>query len=203
MRDRRLFTLIIVILFGGFIINLVKAFKEIGLKNAVRYLCLTFVYIIFKMAVFPQIRVLFLRLLGAHIGKNCIIHNVSFINYYRGPFSNLRIGNDCFLGGGVLLDLASKIELEDQVTLSERVMILTHLNVGYKDHPLQKNFPSRNGPVKIQRGTYVGAQSVILDSVTIGEKCMVGASSLVNESIPALSVAVGNPARCIRSLQDQ
>ena len=169
-------------------------------RNYIRYFYRTLIYLGFQCLVFPQLRTVYLRLFGANIGKNSIIHSVKFFNYYRGGFGNLKIGNDCFLGNDVLLDLASQITLGDQVTIAERSMIITHLNVGYQDHPLQKQFPSTCAPVVIESGCFIGINTVILDGVTIGAKSFVAACSLVIKSIPANSCVGGIPAQNLKDI---
>ena len=52
--------------------------------------------------------------------------------------------------------------------------------------------------VKIENGVWIGNNVIILPNVTIGEKSIVGAGSVVTKSIPAYSVAVGNPAHVIK-----
>ena len=91
------------------------------------------------------------------------------------------IGRECFLGDECLLDLAEGIELEDQVTLAERVLVLTHLNVGYADHPLQAAFPAQAAPVRFERGSFVGAGATILAGVTVGREAFVAAGSVVTD----------------------
>ena len=91
-------------------------------------------------------------LLGARIGARSLLHDVRFFNLYRRGPGRPRIGDECFLGDECLLDLAEGIELEDQVTLAERVLVLTHLNVGYADHPLQSAFPAHGGARCASRG---------------------------------------------------
>jgi acetyltransferase-like isoleucine patch superfamily enzyme len=105
------------------------------------------------------------------------------------------MGNDCFLGNGVSLDLAAPITLGNQVTLAERVCVLTHLNVGYKDHPLQTRFPSRARETKIENGCFLGVGTVVLDGLTIGSESFVAACSLVRDSVPAKSLVGGVPAK--------
>ena len=52
--------------------------------------------------------------------------------------------------------------------------------------------------VKIGNGCLIGEKVSILSGVTIGEKCIIGAGSIVTKSIPSYSIAVGNPARIIK-----
>lgn len=54
------------------------------------------------------------------------------------------------------------------------------------------------GGVTIENGVWIGNNVIILPNVTIGEKSIVGAGSVVTKSIPAYSVAVGNPAHVIK-----
>ena len=51
-----------------------KALKEIGIRKAIKFAFLTILTIIYKIMVFPQLRVFYMRVLGAKIGKNVIIH---------------------------------------------------------------------------------------------------------------------------------
>lgn len=55
-----------------------------------------------------------------------------------------------------------------------------------------------NGPIRIGDRCLVGMGCLFLDGVEVGEGCVIGAGSLVNKSLPARSVAAGNPARVLR-----
>ena len=55
-------------------------------------------------------------------------------------------------------------------------------------------------PVVIRDGAFIGAHSIILKGVTVGEKSVVGAGSVVTRSIPDGEIWAGNPARFIRKL---
>ena len=55
-----------------------KALREIGIKKAFKFGFVTILMVFYKAMIFPQLRVLYLRMLGAKIGKNVIIHNVNF-----------------------------------------------------------------------------------------------------------------------------
>lgn len=177
-----------------------KTLKEIGMFKSMRFLIFEMALVLFKLILMPQLRVVYLRLLGAKIGRNVIIHNVKFFNCYRKGFEGLRIGDNCFIGNDCLLDLAESIVLEKNVTLSERVNIVTHLNVGYKDHSLQKKFPSMEKGVLIKENVFVGINSTILAGVTINSGSFVAACSLVNKDVEADSLVGGVPAKVIRKI---
>ena len=53
-------------------------------------------------------------------------------------------------------------------------------------------------PVKVGDYTHLGTNSTIMAGVTIGERCQIGAGSVVTKDIPPYSVAVGNPARVVK-----
>lgn len=55
-------------------------------------------------------------------------------------------------------------------------------------------------PVRIKKGAFIGAHSIILKGVTIGEKSVVGAGSVVTKSIPDGEIWAGNPARFVRKV---
>jgi acetyltransferase-like isoleucine patch superfamily enzyme len=141
-----------------------------------------------------------LKLLGAKIGKGTIIHNLKFMNYYKHGFKKLIIGSFCFIGYECLFDLSDTIYLGDNVTVSDRVTMLTHLNVGFKDHPLQKYFPASTKGIVIKDGVFVGINTTILPGVLIGEESFIGACSLVNEAVEPKSLVAGIPARLIRKI---
>lgn len=178
-----------------------KALREIGVGRAARFAFFTLAMVPYRLALFPPLRSSLLRLLGARIGRRAILHDVRFFNLYRRGFAGLFVGEDCFLGDECLVDLAEGVHLEAQVTLAERVLILTHTNVGYKDHPLQEHFPPRTGPVLVRRGSFVGAQSTILPGLTLGPRAFVAAGSVVTEDVPAGTLVAGVPARPIRTLK--
>jgi acetyltransferase-like isoleucine patch superfamily enzyme len=174
-----------------------KAASEVGWGKLARFLFYTLAMVPYRAALFPPVRRLWLRLLGARIGPGAVLHDVRFFNLYRRGLRGLRIGRDCFLGDECLLDLAEAVVLEDQVTLAERVLVLTHMNVGYADHPLQARFPAMAAPVTIRAGSFVGANVTILAGRTIGPRSLVAAGSVVTEDVPADTAVAGVPARAI------
>lgn len=177
-----------------------KALQEIGPQQALRFGAYTLAMAFMQILLFPQLRTLFLKLLGAQIGTSTIIHEIRFFNHYRGGFSNLRAGDQCFVGHDCLIDLAAPVILEDQVTLAERVTVLTHTNVGYSDHPLQPYFPPSTGPVSFRQGCFVGACATVLPNVVVGAQAFVAAGAVVTKDVPPRTVVAGVPARFIRQI---
>jgi len=174
-----------------------KALGEIGPRRAGSYLWTTFLLAIFRLVPFPPLRSMFLRLCGATVGPDTTLHRFTLINVDRGGFRSLRIGANCFVGHEVLVDLAAPVVLEDHVTLAARAILLTHLNVGYKDHPLMERFPSETAGVAILRGSFVGAAAVVLAGCRIGPEAFVAAAALVNRDVAPGEVVGGVPIKPI------
>jgi maltose O-acetyltransferase len=142
-----------------------------------------------------------LRAYGASIGERVrfksplVIHNSAIAGPY---YERLRVGNDCYFGRELFLDLQDDIVIEDNVTISHRVMILTHTDAGsspLKDEAVQTS----QAPVVIRQGAYIGANVTILEGVEIGAGSVVGAGAVVTRSVAAGTVVAGVPARVIRS----
>jgi acetyltransferase-like isoleucine patch superfamily enzyme len=177
----------------------VKALREVGAGRLVRFLWVSLLLSVLRRAWLPPIRSLLLTLFGARVGGHCVIHRLTLVNVDRGGFRALQLGDDCFVGDEVLVDLAAPVVLEDHVTLAARATVLTHLNVGYKDHPLQARFPSQTAGVTIRRGSFIGAGAIILAGITVGPEAFVAAGSLVNRDVEGGEVVGGVPIRTLPS----
>ena len=62
-------------------------------------------------------------------------------------------------------------------------------------------YSKNSKPVMIGRGCFIGARSIILKGVALGDRVIIGAGSVVTKDIPAYSIAAGNPAKVVRSLE--
>ncbi len=181
-----------------------KALREIGPGGAWRYGVGQVKLTLLRCLLLPpQLRTALLRLFGSRIGSGALIHPVTFSNLYRTGLKGFRCGRECFIGEECFLDMADSIILGDQVTLSARVTILTHINVGYRNHPLQRAFPARTAPVEIGSGGFVGAGAMILAGVKIGAEAFVAAGSVVNRDVLEGSVVAGVPAQVIRTVNNR
>src|SRR5262245_52324921 len=178
-----------------------KAVKEIGLRRALRFAWISVLLEILRCLFLPPLRSAFLRICGTRVGRDTVLQRFVLINVDRGGFGALSIADDCFVGDEVLIDLAAPVILEEQVTLAARVLVLTHLNVGYRDHPLQARFPATAAPVLVRRGSFLGAGVTVLPGRTIGPGSFVAAGSVVTEDVPPWTLVAGAPARPRRSLR--
>jgi acetyltransferase-like isoleucine patch superfamily enzyme len=179
-----------------------QAIHEIGGKRFLRFFIYILAEIIFRFLIFPPLRVWYLRLWGAKIGRGTVLMDVHFFNMNLNGYRNLHIGENCFIGNECLIDLADQVIFEDQVTLAERVVVMTHLNVGYQNHPLQKFFPKQFQAVRIRQGCFVGSSATILAGVEIGPTSFVAAGAVVSENVPAKTLVGGVPAKVLKKVED-
>jgi maltose O-acetyltransferase len=123
----------------------------------------------------------------------------------RPPFrceygAQIYVGDRVFANFGlVCLDVA-RITIGDDTRIGPGVQLLT------PTHPLEPG-RRREGwesaePITIGRNVWLGGAVVVLPGVTIGDDTVVGAGSVVVHDLPAAVLAVGNPARVVRSLVD-
>lgn len=175
--------------------------KEIGWVKFAKFIIYSFLQPIYNFLLLPPLRIFFLLLLGAKVGAGSIILNARFFNWHHKGPGGLSIGKECFLGDEVLIDLYDEVVLGNSVTLAPRVTILTHLNVGFKNHPLQKYFSKKSSPVVIKNGSVVAAASIVLPGVTINENSFVAAGSVVNQDVPPRTLVAGVPAKIIRKIE--
>jgi acetyltransferase-like isoleucine patch superfamily enzyme len=112
----------------------------------------------------------------------------------------VTIGDGCLIGKGSGIVGHAGIEIGDGVFTGHHVYI-TDANHGYDDPtlPIGHQFaPPR--PVRVGDGSWLGHGTIVLPGATIGAHVVVGAGSVVTGELPDYTVAVGNPARVVRTL---
>jgi lipopolysaccharide O-acetyltransferase len=111
----------------------------------------------------------------------------------------IRIGNRVSATGYLTIGAVERVEIGDDALLASNIFISDnqhgHLDAvrPYKYQPLD-----RIAPVTVGQGCWIGQHVVILPGVSIGEMSIVGANSVVTESVPPRSIVVGAPARVLR-----
>jgi acetyltransferase-like isoleucine patch superfamily enzyme len=116
--------------------------------------------------------------------------------------AHIEIGRGCFLNRGVMLAALGLIEIGDHV------MFANGCFVGDADHrfddpdrPVTWQGFSTQGPVRIGSNCWFGVNCVVTSGVSIGERCVVGANSVVIDDLPPGVIAAGVPAKVIREIE--
>jgi maltose O-acetyltransferase len=128
------------------------------------------------------------------VGPGTVIRPPLYVDY--GTY--IEIGTGCFANFGlVALDVAP-IRIGDHVQIGPNVQLLP------PDHPrdpvLRRAGWESGQPITIEDNVWLGGGAIVLGGVTIGADTIVGAGAVVTRSLPAGVVAVGNPARVVRSV---
>lgn len=100
----------------------------------------------------------------------------------------------------VLVD-DTDIYIGDKTMIGPNVTVCT---TGHPAYPLYREMVAHYSlPIHIGKNVWIGANSVVLPGVTIGDNTVIGAGSIVTRDIPANVVAVGNPCRVMRELGER
>lgn len=127
---------------------------------------------------------------------------------------NIEIGEDCYVGEHTRIWSASSIKIGNRVLIAHNVNIhdtnshstnptLRHLHFKHivlKGHPFHNDFDIVSLPIIIGDDAWIGFNSTILKSITIGKNAIVSACSVVTEDVPDNVVVAGNPARIIKKI---
>ncbi len=113
-----------------------------------------------------------------------------------------KIAKTVWIGYFTLIDGSGGLTIEDNVSISSGVQILTHSTYIRNINESKQKYGDRDvirKPTKIERACFIGTNAVVLMGVTIGHHSIIGAGAVVNKDIPPYSKAVGVPAKVIGS----
>jgi maltose O-acetyltransferase len=133
------------------------------------------------------------ELFGA-IGEGCEVRAPLRVDFGY----NIRLGDRVFVNyNAVMLDVAA-ITIGDDTLIGPNVQLLT------PTHPLDPTLRREKWeaakPIAVGRNVWLGGGVIVCPGVAIGDDAVVGAGSVVTRDLPAGSVAVGNPAKVIRTV---
>jgi acetyltransferase-like isoleucine patch superfamily enzyme len=119
-----------------------------------------------------------------------------------GPDARIEIGAGCFLNRGTM------IAAQERVTIGDHTMFANGCFIGDASHrfddlerPITEQGFSSKGPVEIGDNCWFGVNCAVTTGVTVGERCVIGANSVVNRDLPPLTIAAGVPAKPIRPVR--
>jgi len=123
-----------------------------------------------------------------------------------------KIGADCNICAQTLIEgdvvigdrvtVKSGVQIWDGSVIGDDVFIGPNATFSNDLYPRSKQYPTQFNGVTIQNGASIGANATVLPGITIGEKAMVGAGSVVTKDVPARAVVIGNPAKIVRFFDD-
>jgi acetyltransferase-like isoleucine patch superfamily enzyme len=113
--------------------------------------------------------------------------------------ARIRIGEGTFLNLGVMVAAQELVEIGSHCMFANGCFI-TDSNHRYDDpdQPITWQGFTSKGPTRVGDNVWCGAHVVITSGVTVGERCVIGANSVVTTDLPPYSIAAGAPARVLR-----
>ena len=138
-----------------------------------------------------------LKNMFAEIGEDCYIEPPLHANWAG---KNVHFGKGIYANFNLTLVDDTHIYVGDYTMLGPNVVLAT------AGHPILPELRplayQYNMPVRIGNNCWLGAGVVVLPGVTIGDNSVIGAGSIVTKDIPANVVAVGNPCKVLREIND-
>ncbi|HME43109.1 MAG TPA: acyltransferase [Syntrophorhabdales bacterium] len=135
----------------------------------------------------------FINLYGCTIAENTKIG--AFVEVQK----NATIGRNCKISSHTFI--CEGVTIEDDVFVGHSVVFI---NDSYPrataNGSLQTEADWSVEPTHVKRGASIGSNCTVLSNVTIGERSIIGAGSVVTKDVPADTIVAGNPARIIRTI---
>ena len=138
----------------------------------------------------------FVNLYGCEVGDNTKIG--PFVEIQKGA----KVGKNCKIQSHTFI--CEGVTIEDNAFIGHNVTFINDLypRSTTDDGSLQTEEDWAIIPTLIKRGASIGSSATLLCGITIGEKAIVGAGSVVTKDVPPNTIVAGNPARVIRSVHD-
>ena len=134
----------------------------------------------------------FANLYGCEIGDATKIG--TFVEIQKGA----RIGARCKISSHTFI--CEGVTIEDEVFVGHGVTFINDLypRATNPDGALQTEADWQCVPTRIRRGASIGSGATLLGGITVGERAVIGAGSVVTRDVPADAIVAGNPARVLR-----
>lgn len=133
----------------------------------------------------------------AEIGEGC---------YIEPPFHSNFGGGHVHLGKNVYANFNLTCVDDTHIYIGDFTMFGPNVTLATAGHPILPELRERglqyNMPIHIGKNCWIGAGAVILPGITLGDNVVVGAGSVVTKDLPSNVVAVGNPCRILREVNE-
>ena len=139
-----------------------------------------------------------LREMFAEIGDDC---------YIEPPFHSNFGGEHVHFGNHIYANFGLTLVDDTHIYVGDNTMFGPHVTVATAGHPIDPTLRAKeyqyNMPIHIGKNCWIGAGVTILPGVTIGDNTVIGAGSMVATDIPSNVVAVGNPCKVLREVNER
>lgn len=138
-----------------------------------------------------------LKEMFAEIGEGC---------YIEPPLHANWAGHHVHLGKYVYANFNLTLVDDTHIYIGDYTMLGPNVVIASGGHPilpeLREKFYQYNAPVHIGRNCWLGAGVIVVPGITIGDNVVIGAGSVVTKDIPSNVIAVGNPCRVLREINE-
>lgn len=142
-------------------------------------------------------RAAMLKEMFAEIGEGC---------YIEPPFHSNMGGHHIHFGKFIYVNFNGTFVDDTHIYVGDYTMFGPNVVIATAGHPilpeLREQVYQYNAPVRVGRNCWLGAGVIVVPGVTIGDNTVVGAGSVVTKDIPANVIAVGNPCRVLREINE-
>jgi len=138
-----------------------------------------------------------MKALFAGVGEKCYIE----------PPLQANWGIHTHLGNNVYANFNLTLVDDTHIYIGDDVMIGPNVTLATAGHPIDPELRKKNAqfnmPITIGNNVWIGANTVVLPGVTIGDNTVIGAGSVVTKDLPCNVVALGNPCRIRREINQR
>ncbi|MBQ9007716.1 MAG: sugar O-acetyltransferase [Clostridia bacterium] len=119
----------------------------------------------------------------------------------------LAVGSTVTIGEGTYINSGLTLIDDYRITIGKGCLFGTNVTLCTTGHPIDPEERAKGGmysfPIVIGDGAWIGAGAIILPGITIGKYAVIGAGSVVTKDIPDYTVAVGNPCKPLRRINER
>lgn len=143
-------------------------------------------------------RIKMLKEMFAEIGENC---------YIEPPFHSNFGGKHCHWGNNVYANFNLTMVDDTHIYVGDYTMFGPNVVLATAGHPILPELRIKsyqyNAPIHIGKNCWLGAGVIVVPGITIGDNVTIGAGSIVTKDIPSNMVAVGNPCKILREINEK